>query len=60
MQRPRTNSLSRIMKLTSWLIDVASAAPDMPMFSPNMNSGSSTIFSMPPVHSPHMASVAMP
>ena len=43
-----------------WLSAVAIPAPAVPSPSPNMNSGSSAMFSSPPVTSPIMARFALP
>ena len=52
--------LSSMQKLMNWLRMVAMAAPAMPMSKVKMNSGSSTMFRMPPAEMPTMASVAFP
>ena len=51
---------SRMLQLISWLRPVAMAAPAMPRRNPKMSSGSSTMFRMPPVVRPIMASEALP
>ena len=43
---------SRMQKLTTWEMAVAMAAPAVPRFSPKISSGSSTMFSTPPLAMP--------
>ena len=57
---PRRNMDSRMQKLMVWLRAVARPAPAVPMPSPKMNSGSSAMFSKPPVTRPIMAKLALP
>ena len=57
---PRRNMESRMQKLMVWLRAVARPAPAVPMPSPKMNSGSSAMFSRPPVTRPIMAKLALP
>ena len=58
--RPRRNMDSRMPKLTHWLRAVARPAPPVPMPNPKMNTGSSAMFSKPPVTRPIMAKLALP
>ena len=57
---PRRNMDSRMQKLMLWLRAVAMPAPAVPSPNPKMNTGSSTIFSTPPVTRPIMAKLALP
>ena len=47
-------------KLMHWLRAVARPAPPVPMPNPKMNTGSSAMFSKPPVTRPIMAKLALP
>ena len=53
-------SAARMTKLMVWQIAVANEAPNMPMCSRKMNTGSNTRFSTEPVTNPIMASEARP
>ena len=57
---PRRNMESRMQKLMLWLRAVAIPAPAVPSPNTNMNSGSSAMFSTPPVTRPIMAKLALP
>ena len=54
------HSLIKIIKLTDWLINVATAAPDIPISNVEINIGSKIIFSTPPKPIPILAAVEPP
>ena len=57
---PDRKQNSRIKKLTVWLIAVAIAAPPICRPKTLINSGSSAMFSTPPVKMPAIANLALP
>ncbi|MPN51861.1 hypothetical protein SDC9_199511 [bioreactor metagenome] len=60
MLPPLVVAANRIGKLANWLMAVASAAPDTPMFSVKMNRGSSPTLSRAPKPMPIIAKKALP
>ena len=57
---PRLSMMSSTVKLHIWLVNVAHAAPDMPMSNTKMSNGSSPMFSTAPMMMPTMAYTAFP